>query len=110
MNGSIRYAPFSAIYFYTYAELTSLFGSAPLLLGAAAGAVAGAATQPLDWLKTRVQAAEEVAAPLGDICVTALREEGVGAVVRGGGARALWLGELLCGFISSACVEGSAAI
>ena len=49
------YGPFSAIYFWSYDLFTRHMGQYPLINGTLAGAVAGVATQPVDWLKTRVQ-------------------------------------------------------
>merc|ERR1712093_871185 len=49
------YGPFSAIYFWSYDQFTRFMGQYPLINGTLAGAVAGVATQPVDWLKTRVQ-------------------------------------------------------
>lgn len=86
------YGPFSALYFWFYAKFTDVAGSHPLACGAAAGACAGAATQPADWLKTRVQVASATRLSLRGVVADALRREGAGAVVRGTAARSLWLG------------------
>lgn len=93
------YGPFSAIYFQSYASLTAAIralspskSDAPLACGAAAGAIAGTATQPIDWLKTRVQVAEETRLSLGTMVADAVRDEGVATMFRGAAARAFWLG------------------
>jgi len=86
------YGPFSAIYFWSYEKLTGLAGRYPLFCGTLAGALAGAATQPVDWLKTRVQVSADVGGSSTRIVLDAIRDEGISALFRGAAARAFWLG------------------
>ena len=86
------YGPFSAIYFWSYDRFTFYMGQYPLVNGTLAGAVAGVATQPVDWLKTRVQIHADVGGSSSRIVFDAVRDEGVSALFRGAAARAFWLG------------------
>ena len=86
------YGPFSAIYFWSYDLFTRHMGQYPLMNGTLAGAVAGVATQPVDWLKTRVQVSADVGGSSSRIVFDAIRDEGVSALFRGAAARAFWLG------------------
>ena len=67
-------------------------GQYPLMNGTLAGAVAGVATQPVDWLKTRVQVSADVGGSSSRIVFDAIRDEGVSALFRGAAARGVWLG------------------
>ena len=86
------YGPFSAIYFWSYDLFTRHMGQYPLINGTLAGAVAGVATQPVDWLKTRVQVSADVGGSSSRIVFDAIRDEGLAALFRGAAARAFWLG------------------
>ena len=71
------------------ADAVQLDAAEVLLLGAVAQGVAGFATNPLDALKTRVQAgAPGVGAALRDV----LRADGPRGLMRGAGMRVLWIG------------------
>ena len=76
------YGPFSAIYFWSYDLFTRHMGQYPLINGTLAGAVAGVATQPVDWLKTRVQVSADVGGSSSRIVFDAIRDEGVSALFR----------------------------
>ena len=103
------YGPFSAIYFHAYAAFTHWGGDAPLAWGSLSGAVAGTATQPVDWLKTRVQVASETRLSLPKVVADAVRHEGAGTMFRGSAARAFWLGAS-CGITMHVYEAGKRAL
>ena len=108
------YGPFSALYFHSYAAITrsarSVYdGDATWVCGALAGAFAGTCTQPIDWLKTRVQVSTETKLSLRDTVVNAVRNEGLGTVFRGAAARAFWLGAS-CGLTMQVYEAGKTAL
>jgi len=108
------YGPFSAIYFEAYSFLAAAAaraydGDAALACGAAAGAFAGAATQPIDWLKTRVQISSEVRVSVSTIIKDGIAQEGLGTVFRGTAARAFWLGTS-CGITMQIYTAGKRAV
>lgn len=103
------YGPFSAIYFHAYAAFTKWGGDAPLAWGSLSGAVAGTATQPVDWLKTRVQVASETRLSLPKVVADAVRHEGAGTMFRGSAARAFWLGAS-CGITMHVYEAGKRAL
>ena len=103
------YGPFSAIYFHAYAAFTNWGGDAPLAWGSLSGAVAGTATQPVDWLKTRVQVASETRLSLPKVVADAVRREGAGTMFRGSAARAFWLGAS-CGITMHVYEAGKRAL
>ena len=108
------YGPFSALYFHAYAGPSRAArrvhdGDAALACGAAAGAFAGAATQPIDWIKTRVQISNETNLSIARVVADGVRREGAGTVVRGTAARAFWLGAS-CGITMQVYEAGKRAL
>jgi len=101
------WGPFSSMYFATYEALRARFArrEAPsppspqrrfyvsLVSGILAGAAAGAATQPLDCVRTRMQVSARGTEGKGAVRIVheIVASEGVGALFRGTFARVLWL-------------------
>jgi len=102
------WGPFSSLYFATYEALRARLGrregssSSPsphnrfyvsLVSGVLAGAAAGAATQPLDCVRTRMQVSARGTEGKGAVRIVQeiLASEGISALFRGTFARVLWL-------------------
>jgi len=64
-----------------------------IAIGGAAGAMASVMTMPMDVLKTRIMtaAAGSVTPKIGELLVTIVKQEGVGALYKGALPRALWV-------------------
>jgi len=94
--GLAVWGPYSATYFCCFEMLKDRFGGKlsptgdALVFGVCASAIAAAATQPLDCAKTRVQVGTGESGVVG-VMRTMLRTEGWAALMRGAGARVLWL-------------------
>ena len=100
--GICVWGPFSSSYFATYEALRDVIGrdegggARAVMESATAGVGAGAAaaciTQPLDCAKTRLQVgATPAEANLFQVLRGVYANEGMHALMRGAGARALWL-------------------
>ncbi|KAM6563657.1 hypothetical protein CsatB_023655 [Cannabis sativa] len=99
----LRDLPFDAIQFCMYEQLRigyklavkrELNDPENALIGAFAGALTGAATTPLDVIKTRlmVQGSGNQYKGILDCVQTIVREEGPPALLKGIGPRVLWIG------------------
>ncbi|XP_021802869.1 S-adenosylmethionine carrier 1, chloroplastic/mitochondrial-like, partial [Prunus avium] len=99
----LRDLPFDAIQFCLYEQLRLGYKAAAkrelndpenAIIGAFAGALTGAATTPLDVIKTRlmVQGSANQYKGIIDCVQTIVREEGPPALLKGIGPRVLWIG------------------
>ncbi|VVA31558.1 PREDICTED: S-adenosylmethionine [Prunus dulcis] len=99
----LRDLPFDAIQFCLYEQLRLGYKAAAkrelndpenAIIGAFAGAITGAATTPLDVIKTRlmVQGSANQYKGIIDCVQTIVREEGPPALLKGIGPRVLWIG------------------
>ena len=117
--GLAVWGPFSMTYFSVYEQMkkslaqiqlmssrpSKAFSETELLAGIIAGGAGAAVTQPLDFIKTRIQVGQQIATSkvvdVGDsshsrpgivnLTFNALRNEGPGVFFRGVVARSLWL-------------------
>ena len=117
----LRDLPFDAIEFVAYEQLKSAYERALRLrpgdqrreranaaevsaIGAAAGALTGVVTTPLDVLKTRLMTQGTVGGKYSGVvdCARQIaRDEGVGALFRGWEPRVVWIGLGGCVFFSA---------
>ena len=117
----LRDLPFDAIEFVAYEQLKSAYERALRMrpgdqrreranaaevsaIGAAAGALTGVVTTPLDVLKTRLMTQGTVGGKYSGVvdCARQIaRDEGVGALFRGWEPRVLWIGLGGCVFFSA---------
>lgn len=117
----LRDLPFDAIEFVAYEQLKAAYERALRLrpgdqrreranaaevsaIGAAAGALTGVVTTPLDVLKTRLMTQGTVGGKYSGVvdCARQIaRDEGVGALFRGWEPRVLWIGLGGCVFFSA---------
>ena len=98
--GIATYGPFSAVYFMTYERMKAWLvppadteaSAKHLICGMTAGATAGAVTQPVDAIKTRIQVSQTTgSASVSAVLTRVLREEGLRGLTRGTAARVMWL-------------------
>lgn len=99
----LRDLPFDAIQFCLYEQLRigyrkaakrDLYDHENAVIGAFAGAITGAATTPLDVIKTRLmtQGAKGHYKGVTDCVMKIMQEEGASAFLKGIGPRVMWIG------------------